>query len=52
MQAQETNKKKNHENNNNTTPQPKWYGHTLDLNKAITQAQQIMKDKKNNTNNK
>ena len=28
------------------TPQTKWYGHTLDINKAANQAQQFIKDQK------
>ena len=34
------------------TPQTKWYSHTLDINKAATQAQQFIKDKKHKTNEK
>ena len=34
------------------TPQTKWYGHTLDINKATNQAQQFIKDPKHKTKKK
>lgn len=34
------------------TLQTKWYGHTIDINKAANQAQQFLKDQKHKTNNK
>jgi len=40
------NKKKTIKTNNNMTPQTKWYGHTLDINKAPNQAQQFIKYQK------
>lgn len=36
---QKTNKKKAMTTNNNTTPQTKWHGHGLDINKTTNQAQ-------------
>ena len=39
-------------NDNNTKMQPKCQGLALDIKKTVNQAQQIIKDQKNKTNNR
>lgn len=45
-------RRKQRKTKNNTTPQTKWYGHALNINKAANQSQQITKDQNHKTRNR